>query len=154
LRLPSYLRQSLSWLRNRSGSKRQRPSSVESRRGDKRRPRQHLELLEPRILPRPTWGLSAGLSGYLTGAETMIESKGFNTDLSLVAHWRHDRRDDRGCTEYRAWQCVGHAASSLWCPHCRSGQQILACDAIILNRLRWQRRATTSAVACDANSAT
>jgi hypothetical protein len=47
--------------------------------------RQHMEPLEPRILLAADLGLlSAGLSEYLSGAETAIESKAFNQDLPLV----------------------------------------------------------------------
>jgi hypothetical protein len=111
---------------------------VESRRGDKRRPRQHLELLEPRILPRPTWGLSAGLSGYLTGAETTIECKGFNTDLSLVAHWRHDRRDDRGALSI----ALGSALSTL---EARCGVRIAEAGSKSLHAMR------SSSIGCGGN---
>ena len=52
-----------------------------------RRPRQHLEMLEPRVLLAADLGVMAsGLSGYLSGAESTFEgSKAFNNpDLPLI----------------------------------------------------------------------
>ena len=86
-RLPSHLQQSVSsavlgWLWNGGG--RRATSPEESRRAG-RRPRQHLELLEPRVLLAADLGaLSAGLSSYLDRAEATLESKAFNQDLPLV----------------------------------------------------------------------
>ena len=86
----------LGWLWYGSGSKRQRSSGAVSRRAE-RRPRQHLEMLEPRVLLAADMGvLSAGLSGYLNGVETALESKVFNssTDLPLVGDNLADLGDD------------------------------------------------------------
>src|SRR5262245_46377912 len=71
----------LDWLWNGNGGSKGRRASKPSRR----QPRQHLELLEPRVLlSADLVALSQGLSTYLDHAETTLESKAFNADLPLV----------------------------------------------------------------------
>ena len=88
-RLSSHLQQSassavLNWLWNGRDGNGRRPSRDPSKQAEGRL-RQHMEPLEPRILLAADLGLlSAGLSEYLGGAETAIESKAFNQDLPLV----------------------------------------------------------------------